>query len=248
MQYTWSTISKPLGAADPLFSRNASNVARTADVTFAGAGQYTLQLAVTDGELNSSSATFNVQVDIPAPNADFNQDGNVDGLDYGIWQTGFGLTGHSATRATGDANRDGAVDAADYSIWRDNTTGPGASSAIATGAIPVSAEPVATSRSTAPAIGIVLGLGETSTSTRGHSRVPVASVDDALEILDSKSRYRVERPASNAAIQIGSEHRQSETILSPASHAAVWSEWECDRPFARKRIEGGIKGLKLSTN
>jgi len=48
--------------------------------------------------------------------ADFNEDCNVDGDDFGIWSTGFGtLVG--ATKATGDADADGDVDGDDFGIW-----------------------------------------------------------------------------------------------------------------------------------
>ncbi len=47
--------------------------------------------------------------------ADFDFDGDVDTFDYGIWQSGFGMT-EGATAADGDADGDGDVDAFDDSI------------------------------------------------------------------------------------------------------------------------------------
>ena len=47
--------------------------------------------------------------------ADFNQDGNVDGNDFLTWQRGFGATG--ASHSDGDANYDTNVDMTDLSIW-----------------------------------------------------------------------------------------------------------------------------------
>ncbi|BBO33732.1 dockerin type I domain-containing protein [Lacipirellula parvula] len=49
--------------------------------------------------------------------ADFNQNGVVDGADFLIWQRGSGLAS-GATRALGDANADGAVNQFDLNIWR----------------------------------------------------------------------------------------------------------------------------------
>lgn len=65
----------------------------------------------------------------PAENADFNNNGVVDGGDFLIWQRNFGST----TPATpGDANADGSVNAADYAIWKSKFGGP-ASAASAAG-------------------------------------------------------------------------------------------------------------------
>jgi hypothetical protein len=55
--------------------------------------------------------------DFPANNADFDDDGDVDGADFLVWQRNVG-TATGATREIGDANADGAVDAADLAAWR----------------------------------------------------------------------------------------------------------------------------------
>ncbi len=49
--------------------------------------------------------------------ADFNSDSTVDGDDFLIWQSNFGVT-DSADRTIGDANGDGAVDGNDFLIWQ----------------------------------------------------------------------------------------------------------------------------------
>lgn len=46
--------------------------------------------------------------------ADFDEDGDVDGLDFLIWQQGLGV---GSMLSEGDANGDNLVDAADLSIW-----------------------------------------------------------------------------------------------------------------------------------
>jgi fibronectin-binding autotransporter adhesin len=50
---------------------------------------------------------------------DFNGDGNVDGLDFGIWQQNF-PTASNADLDDGDADGDGDVDGADFVVWQTN--------------------------------------------------------------------------------------------------------------------------------
>ena len=52
-----------------------------------------------------------------SPDADFNQDGNVDGDDFLAWQTGFGIS-MDAGHSDGDADFDGDVDGDDFLIWQ----------------------------------------------------------------------------------------------------------------------------------
>jgi hypothetical protein len=61
-------------------------------------------------------AIFNATTVVPDPvdNADFDDDGVVDGSDFLAWQRGLGV---GTTLAEGDANDDGAVDAADLAVW-----------------------------------------------------------------------------------------------------------------------------------
>jgi hypothetical protein len=54
---------------------------------------------------------------IAAPNADFNQDGVVNGQDFLAWQRNGGLNS-GGSRASGDANGDGTVNAMDLAIWK----------------------------------------------------------------------------------------------------------------------------------
>jgi hypothetical protein len=50
---------------------------------------------------------------------DFDNDGDVDGGDFVIWQANFPKA-NSATRAMGDADGDGDVDGADFVVWQTN--------------------------------------------------------------------------------------------------------------------------------
>lgn len=49
------------------------------------------------------------------PSADFNEDDDVDGVDFLAWQQGFGGPGNLAA---GDANDDGQVNGADFEVWK----------------------------------------------------------------------------------------------------------------------------------
>jgi hypothetical protein len=88
-------------------------------------------------------------------NADFDNDGDVDGADFLAWQQNVDKT-TGATRAQGDANGDGAVNGADLSIWR-GQFGPAAAASAA--AIP---EP-------ATALLVLIGLGAFAARRRAQS-------------------------------------------------------------------------------
>ena len=62
LTYAWSTTAAPSGAPAPTFSANNSNAAKNASVTFGRAGTYTIQVAVSDGMLTTTS-TVDVVVD-----------------------------------------------------------------------------------------------------------------------------------------------------------------------------------------
>lgn len=51
-------------------------------------------------------------------NADFNNNGVVDGNDFLAWQRGLGSMGAGVTKASGNANTDQIVNAADLAVWR----------------------------------------------------------------------------------------------------------------------------------
>jgi hypothetical protein len=84
----------------------------------------------------------------PANNADFNNDGVVDGADFLVWQKGAGLTGQP-NKSTGDATGDGNVDGADLAQWAAKFGG--APAAAAAGAVP---EPASLAAALCGAIGL----------------------------------------------------------------------------------------------
>lgn len=61
LTYTWSTLIKPSGAANPTFDINGTNASKTATATFYKAGVYQLQVAISDG-LATVNATLNITV------------------------------------------------------------------------------------------------------------------------------------------------------------------------------------------
>jgi len=61
--------------------------------------------------------------DIQYAAADFNQDGEVDGTDLGIWQLNYGLS-PSAAPNQGDADGDGDVDGRDFLVWQSEFSPP----------------------------------------------------------------------------------------------------------------------------
>jgi hypothetical protein len=66
----------------------------------------------------------------PGDDADFDNDNDVDGNDFLIWQRGVGV---GTDNAAGDANGSGTVDGSDLAIWRSNF---GSTATAAAGAIP----------------------------------------------------------------------------------------------------------------
>jgi hypothetical protein len=95
---------------------SSPNPHSSASAAFNDAGQIAWQATFTD----SSTAVFRTLLPStqPEPSADFDDDGDVDGSDYLVWQRGLGtLTG--ATRTDGNANaaEDGDVDGDDLQVW-----------------------------------------------------------------------------------------------------------------------------------
>jgi len=78
--------------------------------------------------VNGTPIRFTTEVSVvQEPDADFDQDGDVDGSDFLSWQRNFGAT--AALLADGDANVDSAVDGADLAAWEEQYGGVPALSA-----------------------------------------------------------------------------------------------------------------------
>jgi hypothetical protein len=69
-----------------------------------------------------------------APNADYDDDGDVDGEDFLLWQRQFG---NSVTAFSGaDGNGNGTVDAPDLALWQSGFGSATAAGSVATAAVP----------------------------------------------------------------------------------------------------------------
>ena len=104
-----------------------SNVLQTLTASIAGTGDVlTLRF---DGNTNGDDEAYvfdNIVVTGLLPSfaeADFNEDGFVDGDDLATWKTNFGAS--VATREEGDANLDGVVDGSDFLVWQRQFNGGG---------------------------------------------------------------------------------------------------------------------------
>jgi hypothetical protein len=114
----------PQGAAPPISS------VRSYDHLRIGSGLTSLTYL---SYLDNLSVVINPEGAAPEDNADFDNDGDVDGADFLTWQRGVGIEDGSANLADGDANDDGNVTAADLEILK---TQFGAASAAAAAAVP----------------------------------------------------------------------------------------------------------------
>ncbi|MCH7753056.1 MAG: S8 family serine peptidase, partial [Planctomycetes bacterium] len=89
-------------------------------------GQYLLEVRSAGGMIaNPLAYSLAWNVDVPPvvfAGADFDEDGDVDEVDLGLWEAGYGLTG-SAAHIDGDANDDMNVDGADFLEWQKQYTG-----------------------------------------------------------------------------------------------------------------------------
>jgi hypothetical protein len=95
-----------------------------------------LRIGGPSGSASAKEAVVdNIEVELvdiampPANNADFNNDGLVDGADFLIWQRGQGLAGQ-VDKTHGDANGDGSVNAADLAVWQTQFVNPPAAAAV----------------------------------------------------------------------------------------------------------------------
>lgn len=74
------------------------------------------------GDAGNQTLAVYEKGDAPLP-GDFDADGDVDGVDFGIWQVGY-PTASGATLGDGDADGDGDVDGTDFGIWQANYVPP----------------------------------------------------------------------------------------------------------------------------
>lgn len=75
-------------------------------------------------DLGSHAAQLYLLTPIEAITADFDEDGDVDGRDFLVWQRGVGISS-GATLGQGDADHDGDVDGNDLAVWSAQFGGEG---------------------------------------------------------------------------------------------------------------------------
>jgi len=112
-------------------------------------------------------AVYALSETITVTDADFNQDNQVDGLDFLAWQRGVG---GPASLANGDANGDGNVDGADLAIWEQSYGEEVTFNAAAILAVP---EP---SAALLVAIGLIVAAS-------GHHRLPKPSLTVSGQVI-----------------------------------------------------------------
>jgi hypothetical protein len=101
--HTWKIV-------DTSASTNGSNFAAIANGNF-GSGHFIASLGT---GADSGDILLNY---VTATPGDFNGDGNVNGVDFSLWQNSFPTTS-GGTLSTGDADGDGDVDGADFIVWQ----------------------------------------------------------------------------------------------------------------------------------
>jgi len=106
-----------------------------------------LQFSLATGEILSGIVQYG-QIPL-AQSADFNTDTFVNGVDLGIWETGYGLFNGNAQNSDGDADHDGFVGGRDFLIWQRQFDGGGGSIA----AVP---EPASLTLLLASVLGVLL--------------------------------------------------------------------------------------------
>jgi len=86
-------------------------------ITGGTAGVDPLELQVDEFRFGTSFAEV-TPIAALVDNADFDGDGDIDGLDFLTWQRGLGTTGVPGTlQSQGDANDNGTIDGSDLAVW-----------------------------------------------------------------------------------------------------------------------------------
>jgi hypothetical protein len=77
----------------------------------------TFDLLTTAGDVMTAEDLFSVSIRSALLDADFNEDGDVDGEDLAAWTAGFGAAS-GAAHNQGDADSDGDIDGGDFLVWQ----------------------------------------------------------------------------------------------------------------------------------
>jgi hypothetical protein len=175
--------SAAINAGSPSFNPNVFSPPLNADQR----GAARVQL----GQIDAGSFELGLA---PALPANFDNDNDVDGNDFLIWQRNLGRT--SASQAQGDANNDQVVNGADLAVWKGSFGSlsgvPGASSAFSSAALHAeeaepSAPPDAYDLSSLASLGVP------------GASIPAAEDDDALYSENMSGLTAVETRSTSAS-------------------------------------------------
>ena len=111
-----STTEPGDGAWDVTRTENASSLARGADTLWVMSGA---AMGGSIDEIRIGTTFADVIAGAAALPGDFDADNDVDGVDFGLWQSGY-PTASGANLIDGDADGDGDVDGVDFGIWQAN--------------------------------------------------------------------------------------------------------------------------------
>jgi hypothetical protein len=144
---TMTTITIPLNTFTPQVAQEFAN---PGDGELANFNLYYLGLQTDQGAGLVDLEIESIRVLVPAPTlaGDYDDDQDVDGNDFLVWQQMLGATVTPGTGA--DGNNSGTIDAGDLTVWRNNFGMAGASGAVA--AVP---EPVSSSLMAIAAMGLL---------------------------------------------------------------------------------------------
>lgn len=114
---TFTTISIPLSDFDT--RAQAFETFNDGDGSLEDFNAYYMGIVTREADGLVGLEIESIQVTVPvAASADFDNDGDVDGSDFFVWQANVGTAnGRRATLDAGDADYDGDVDAEDLAVW-----------------------------------------------------------------------------------------------------------------------------------
>lgn len=128
----WVEIGSP--TSNLLAELNADGARTLASGDQLSLGNLFTPAAMEDLVLEFSLATGEVIAGLvqygAAPNADFNDDTLVNGVDEAIWEAGFGRFNGNAQKSDGDADNDGFVLGNDFKLWQRQVDGGGSVAAV----------------------------------------------------------------------------------------------------------------------
>ncbi|MGA2583457.1 MAG: Ig-like domain-containing protein [Tepidisphaeraceae bacterium] len=183
--YTWSVISTPPFAAEPIFSINGSSSAQTTTATFFRVGSYTFQVAINNGSITTQDVTVTVEqaladIVVSPGTANLNENAQQQFSAVGYDQFGYAMvsqpafawavsTGNGAIDGTGLYTAGGSGEAGSATITATSNSISGITTITVTNAAPTVATPAAASPS--PVTGTSTSLSVLGADDGGESNL-----------------------------------------------------------------------------